>query len=268
MVITVPRTSEISRTDYQVAVVLSMDPTALRSPHLGACREYHDHLQKIQRRNFEDRVFYHQPRVISWMQDRAPRSGPTNAERLVKEVYTNDPNPFPPQVGDNLLLFSVLLHEELQCGHMYRIFQSHLPETYHIQVEDLTKHLEGIQADLETSRPKLPFEGQPLNYSEVIRTFERLRWSFVPFRLHLNMSQIISHPSTILPFCYREVINDKGGTASVCLYGIQQDLVDDATFRKALEPSRELNKKYGIVSQYERLGVSSSAIIILIYLLW
>lgn len=240
-----------------MAVVLSMDPAGPRSPRLGACREYHDHLQKIQRRNFEGRIFYHQPDVTSWMQDKTPGSDSKHLENLVEEVYTNDPNLFPPQVEHNLLLFSVLLHEKMQCGHMYRIFQSHLPEHFLIQVEDLTKHLKSIRYDLETSRPRLPSEGGPSNYNEVIETFERLRWSFVPFRLHLNMNQIISHPSIILPFCYREVINDKGGTASVCLYGIQQDLVEDVTLRKALEPSRDSNKEYGIVSQHDPICVLS-----------
>lgn len=244
-----------------------MDPAALCSPHLGACREYHDLLRKIQRHNFEDKVFYHQPHVISWMQNKAPRSNSTNAERLVKEVYTNAPDPFPPHVGDNLLLFSVLLHEKLQCGHMYRIFQNHLQESSRIHMEDLTKHLIGIRSDLETSRSKLPSEGGPSSYNEVIEAFERLRWSFVPLRFHLNMSPIISHSSTVLPFCYREVINDKGGTASVCLYGIQQDLVEDEAFRKALEPSRHFNKEHGMVSQHDPLNAPPSVVTILICLL-
>lgn len=237
-------------------------------PHLRALRDYHDHLRRIQRRNFEGKIFYHQQDIKSWMQDEAPRFGSTNLERLVKELYTYDSNPFPPEVGDNLLLFSVLLHENIQCGHMYRTFQSHLPETYHIQVEDLTKHLERIQCDLEASRPNLPSEGGPSNYSEVIERFERIRWTFVPFRLHLNMNHIISHPSIILPLCYREVINDKGGTASVCLCGIQQDLVEDLALRNALEPSRNLKEEYGPVSQHEPVCVPFYSIVtILIRLL-
>lgn len=244
-----------------------MDSAVRRPPRADACREYHDHLQKIQRRNFEDRIFYHQPDVTSWMQEKSPWSGSTNAERLVEEVYADDKRPFPPKVGDNLLLFSVLLHKKMQCGHMYRIFQSHLPDTFHIQVEDLTNHLERIRYDLETSCPKLPSEGGPSSYSKVIETFESLRWSFVPFRLHLNMNHTISHPSIILPFCYRELINEKGGTASVCLYGIQWDLVGDLALRNALEPSRESNKEYGPVSQYCLICVPSPIVTLLISLL-
>ncbi|KAL2278790.1 hypothetical protein FJTKL_14133 [Diaporthe vaccinii] len=215
-------------------------------PRLSARYHYQEHLQRIQRRNFEGKVFYHQPHVTSWMLEKAANTGFSNAERLVMEVYAHDRDTFPPRLGENLLVFSVLLHEEIQCGHMVHIFQRELPMSYHLQLEDLSKAYERILHDLETSHPQLPSKTGLSNYIEVIQTFEKLRWSFVPVQLHLNMNYTISHASAVLPFCYREVINDKGGTASVCLHGIQQDLVEDSALRKALEPSRNLNKEYGI----------------------
>ncbi|KAK7708019.1 hypothetical protein SLS64_006841 [Diaporthe eres] len=223
------------------------DSPAMFNPGLDARKEYHDLLRRIQRHNFERKTFYHQPHVTSWMLEKAPNTDSSNAERLVKEVYDHNQNTFPPRLGENLnlLVFSVLLHEEIQCGHMVHIFQRELPKSYHLQLEDLSKAYERILHDLETSHPQLPSKTRLSNYSEVIETFEKLRWSFVPYQLHLNMNPTISHPSAILPFCYREIINDKGGQASVCLHGIQEDLVEDAALRKALEPSRNEDKGHG-----------------------
>lgn len=237
------------------------DSPAMFTPGLDARHEYHDLLQRIQRRNFEGKTFYHQPEVTSWMLKKAPNTDSSNAERLVKEVYynLNDLSIFPPRGVDNLLLFSILLHEKIQCGHLVHIFQRQLPESYHLRLEDLSKHCKRILNDLETSHPQLPSKTGLSNYSEVINAFEMLRWSFVPYQLHLNMNPTISHPSAILPFCYREIINDKGGQASVCLHGIQEDLVEDAALRKALEPSRNEDKGHGPVSQPHPL-VSSSII--------
>lgn len=61
------------------------------------------------------------------------------------------------------------------------------------------------------------------------------------------MSFTVSHASAILPFCYRKVINDKGGTASVCIYGIQADLVGDDNLNNTLEPSKKEQSDHGLV---------------------
>lgn len=235
------------------------DSPAMFTPGLDARHEYHDFLQRIQRRNFEGKTFYHQPQVTSWMLKKASSTGSSNAERLVKEVYdNNDPSIFPPRGVGNLLLFSILLHEKIQCGHLVHIFERQLPETYHLRLEDLSEDYKRILQDLETSGLHLPSKCRPSNYSEVINAFDMLRWSFVPYQLRLNMNPTIPHTSDILPFCYREIINDKGGQASVCLVGIQEDVVEDAALRKALEPSRKQKKGHGSVSQPHPLTVSYS----------
>lgn len=216
---------------------------------MSACRQFHDHLQRIQRRNFEGKLFYPRPHIKSWMLEEAPNTGSSNVETLVQELYANDQTPFPPRVEEIYFpLFSILLHDEIQCGHMFHIFRKQLSDHYHPGLEDMSTYYRRILSDLETSRLHVPPKWGPSNYSEVIKAFDRVRWRFFTVRLSLDMSFIVSHASAVLPFCYRKVINDKGGTASVCLYGIEQALVEDPKLRKALEPSKQENPENGIVS--------------------
>ncbi|KAG6363611.1 hypothetical protein INS49_008712 [Diaporthe citri] len=129
---------------------------------------------------------------------------------------------------------------------MFHIFRKQLSDDYHPGLEDMSTYYRRILSDLETSRLQVPSKWGLSNYSEVIKAFDRVRWSFFTVRLSLNMSFTVSHASAILPFCYRKVINDKGGTATVCLYGIEQALVEDPALRKALEPSKQESFENGI----------------------
>lgn len=242
-------TSEVSEVTLSSFVIFSMhDSQGAHTPGLSACRQFHDYLQKIQRRNFEGKLFYPRRHVKSWMQEQALNTGSSNAERLIQEVYANDQTPFPPRVEKKLPLLAILLHEEIQCGHMFHIFRKELSRGYHLRLEDLSTYYQRILSDLETSGLQVPSKWGPSNYREVIKAFDRVRWSFVTVRLSLNMSFTVSHASAVLPFCYRKVINDKGGTASVCLYGIEQDLVEDFELRKALESSKQESSDNGNVS--------------------
>lgn len=250
MTIIVSQTSEVSGIPFSLSVIFSMqDSQGACTAGLSACRRFHDHLQKIQRRNFEGELFYPRPHINSWMLEQTPNTGSSNVETLVQELYANDQTPFPPQIEDKYFpLFSILLHDEIQCGHMFHIFRKQLSEDYHPGLEDMSTYYRRILSDLETSHLQVSSKWGLSNYSEVIKAFDRVRWSFFTVRLSLNMSFTVSHAAAILPFCYRKVINDKGGTACVCLYGIQQDLVEDSQMRKALEPSKQENSENGIVS--------------------
>lgn len=170
-------------------------------------------------------------------------------ERLIQEVYANEQTPFPPQVEKKYFpLFSILLHEEIQCGHMFHIFRKELSRNYHLGLEDMSKYYQRILSELETSRLRIPSACGLPNYSEVIAAFDRIRWHIVTVRLTLKMEFTVAHASGVLPFCYRKVINDKGGTASVCHYGIERDFVEDPDLREALEPSKQENPQHGNVS--------------------
>lgn len=246
-----------------------MDFPAMRSPGLSACREYHDHLRKIQRRNFEGKIFYHEPHVTSWMLHKGPNTSYSNVERLVHEVYANERIPFPPWAEKkHLPLLSVLLHEEIQCGHMVHVFQKQSSHDFHLGLEDLNNYYERTLRDLESLGLKHPPGMGLSDCTEVINTFDRVRWSFSPVSLNLNMSFTVTNASAILPFCYRELINDKGGTASVCVYGIQQDLVEDDDLRQALEPSKIWKEDFGSVSNLTHLVFHIYFSSILIRLLW
>lgn len=181
------------------------------------------------------------------MQDKVLDTASSNVERLVQEVYANDQTPFPPQLEKkHFPLFSILLHEEIQCGHMFHIFRKQLSEDYHPGLEDMSTYYRRIMSDLETSR--LPCKWGLTNYSEVINAFDRVRWNFITVCLSLNMSFTVSHASAVLPFCYKKALNDKGGTADVGLYGIEPDLVEDSKLRTALEPSKQESPENGIIS--------------------
>lgn len=193
------------------------------------------------------------------MEEKAPDMDSSNLDRLVQEVYANEQTPFPPRVEEIFLpLFSILLHEEIQCGHMFHIFRKELSQGYHLGLENMSTYYQRILSDLETSRLKVPSRWGPSNYSEVIKAFDRLRWSFGTVSVDLNMSFTVSHACAVLPFCYRKAINDKGGTASVCLYGLHQDLVEDKNLREILEPSRVKTAETGIVGQPDELSVPLS----------
>lgn len=225
------------------------DSQEIGPPGLSVCRQFHSYLRKIQRRNFEGRLFYPPPYITAWLQEKAPSSSSSNVERLIQEVYADEQTPFPPQVeGEYFPLFSILLHEEIQCGHMFHIFRKELSRKYHLGLEDMSKYYQRIVSELETSRLRVPSTCGLSNYSEVIAAFDRIRWHIVTVRLTLKMEFTVAHASGVLPFCYRKVINDKGGTASVCLYGIERDFVEDPDLREALEPSKKENSQHGTVS--------------------
>ena len=81
----------------------------------------------------------------------------------------------------------------------------------------------------------------------IIEKFEAAKWAFCSPQLRLNMEGIFEACGYILPFCRRETVNEKGGTASVDQVAVQEEQVPKE-LRKVLEKAWYKDKDFGPVS--------------------
>lgn len=86
----------------------------------------------------------------------------------------------------------------------------------------------------------------------IIQEYEQEKWSYCPplDELTLHMEADFVGTKTIMPYCRRQRINNKGGTASVYWVAIQEDLIADQRLRDALEKSIYNDPTFGWVSRY------------------
>lgn len=226
------------------------------SSHDDARDEFANFLKRedIVRFNYEDKEFYHPEDIKNWMLDVPENRAPSNSARLLYKVYCDNLGlDFQPihdkQIHGHLLVFAILMHPDLDCGHMIHMFKKHIHDA-NLDVPDLSGTYRHIIADLVREGISLPKRFQDEGFEAVIRKFDRLRWAFSPALLDLNMDQAFPQGSCILPFCYSKRINEKGGTASVQMYGIQEDLVVSKPLRDALHSSLKRDPKFGPVRCY------------------
>jgi hypothetical protein len=84
----------------------------------------------------------------------------------------------------------------------------------------------------------------------IVQDYEQEKWSYCPplDELTLHMEADFVGTKTIMPFCRRQRINNKGGTASVYWVAIQTDLIADQRLREVLEKSIYNDPDFGLVS--------------------
>ncbi|KAF4630836.1 hypothetical protein G7Y89_g7300 [Cudoniella acicularis] len=75
----------------------------------------------------------------------------------------------------------------------------------------------------------------PESVEKIIAAFEKDRWAFCPVKLKFDMEEDFDN-NHILPFCQRQKVNDKGGTASVFQAIIQEKYVCDEIKKKLGNP--------------------------------
>lgn len=223
------------------------------SGDFNARADFGQFLEQIKRHNFEGKRFYHQPQVKEWMCREALGnvSSLSNVDRLLAEVYAADTNHFQPtyarQLQDNLIVFAILLHPDVQCGDSIHVFRKHITDV-NLHIQDLSRVYDDIVKELEFEEKPLPRRWKTQDYRAITDAFERQRWAFNPVPLQLGMDASIPHALSILPFCFKRLINDKGGTAGVYQYKIQHDLVSDPSLQEALQDSLVEDDEFGKVS--------------------
>ena len=209
------------------------------------------------------RRFVHTAEVEQWMRrhdsndsEQANAAIP-NAGRLLMEIHDQIIDhlsaPFPVDWkpildGENrcVLVFSILLEQEY--GHLIDLFQS-------ARVYD--KFLDSTGRDYEERLRKKLHEKNIPDVDEVIRKFERAKWAYTSPQLTLHMEENFEGGDFVLPFCRRNVINEKGGTASVYQVAVQEQFIVDPDLKKALAKSLYRDRDFGrvgIITLYAWFG--------------
>lgn len=202
--------------------------------------EFADYLEDrdVKRTNFEGKVFYRPEKIKAWISK--------NAGILLNAIYATE---IPPilanQVTNHHLVLAILVHPDMGCGHMISSFQRVISDGD--LSGDISKSGEELLADLESHRTKLPVQFKVTGYKGVTDAFDEIRWRFCPISLSLGMDKSYPHGLSILPFCHRDVVINKGGTSEVHSYKIQAELVESEELRKVLQPSINDISGYGPV---------------------
>lgn len=195
----------------------------------------------VKRKNFEGKTFYHPDKVRSWIS--------SNAEKILSAVF---PTAFAPveanQITSLPLVLAILAHPSIRCAEMIDAFKQHIKDDNNLFLSNMTAIYAAVIEHLENyhHRP-VPNRFEHTGYKGVTEEFDKLRWSFCVVSLEFNMNE--SHGElSVLPFCYADVINTKGGTANVRHIKIQTDLVKCERLREKLQPSQHMDNEFGQVS--------------------
>lgn len=167
----------------------------------------------------------------------------TNAARLLRAVYANDHRQMFQEmssnrisVGDNrcLLVFSMLL--ELGHGDLIDIFQ---------KVGIVDKSL--ASSDYHYGQLRHEFERYHIpNIGKIIDGVEKNKWSFCPAPIWPYAQKIFGGGRWVLPFCKRERINEKGGTANLWQVLVREEFVPP-NLRATISGSKLRDKTFGWV---------------------
>jgi hypothetical protein len=182
--------------------------------------------------------------LTKWMlrQDTDKRS--THAALLLLESYhRNHRETFQPAFSNSIftgpdrciLVFSILL--TLDKGDLVSVFR---------QAKIVDKNLEFADTFYEELKYDLGMKGVN-DADRIITEFEKAKWSYCPAPIRMDMQEKFHGGKWILPFCRRQSVNTKGGTAEVYQVCLQEDLVPD-DMKKKIWRSKHVDKKYGVVS--------------------
>jgi hypothetical protein len=176
-----------------------------------------------QRRAACGREYVNVFKLQAWMRSTAPGWTIDNFTRLLFEAWRNwggHQPPFRPKAesistGDQcaVLVFSILL--ELEHGHLIKNFQDE---------KILDKDLEHAGVDYRYVVETLQKHNIP-DAKRLVERFEEKKWSYCPVIIKHRMSNAFRDGRWVIPFCKRQEVNEKGGTAQVWQVLIQEDFV-------------------------------------------
>ena len=163
-------------------------------------------------------------RLKRWMNERDHEHHPTNAGQLLRAAYSSyNRNRVQPvdsrDIAKCLLIFAILLQNGRgELVHLFKeagIDDARLPRlsTYDFRL------LQGL------SRAER---------MELEDLFERDRWAFCPVEIKSDMKKASIDARSIMPFCKKEGINGKGGTATVFQVLIQEEFIAERLQEKIL----------------------------------
>jgi hypothetical protein len=185
------------------------------------------------------RQIIHVDALCRWLRRTLSESnGTTNLHRLLQELHTGH-RKFPLEHDvyftgkyQCLRVFSLLLKNGF--GHLVDRF-------YQSQMSDYTIHHDG---SFELLRENLS-DVLPNNEVEsIIQKFRREKWTFCPLELELHMDRPLEGTKIIAPFCHKIKLTE-GGTASVYLVAVQEDLIRDARLKAVLQDSMYKDSAFG-----------------------
>ncbi|KAK2765346.1 hypothetical protein FQN54_008192 [Arachnomyces sp. PD_36] len=190
--------------------------------------------------------FMRMDKIVEWMEQRQDGEDVTNLDGLLRELKDkikslNTYDPFSSSdhllKGDNrcVTVFAILL--ELGHGELIYTFKF-------MNVIDKLLEL-APNSNLTELRRDLIQRNIP-NASKIIDEFQDAKWAYYSPSLKLSMERNIDSKS-VLPFCRRERVNGKGGTASVFEVRVKEEFISDPGLAKALSKSRCIDPVFGQV---------------------
>ena len=152
-------------------------------------------------------------KLKEWMNTKDHPDHPTNAGRLLTAVYSDySKNHIQPVDSEDithyLLVFAILLQNDLGS---------------------LVHHFTAARIDDSRLPWPLTFQGlRELGDSElesVEEIFDQDRWAYCPVKIQSDMKKTSIDARSIMPFCRKQEINGKGGTAQVFQVLIQEHFI-------------------------------------------
>lgn len=189
-------------------------------------------------------------KILEWMKSVEAGTKASNAELLLREVFErSQARTFPPTIestGEDscYLVLSALL--EINNEELFDFFRE-------LKITD--KSLEHAHFHYGYLRKDLITAGFT-DAKDIIDRFDAIRWSYLPPKFHLGFDERLHGGKWILPFCRREAITEKGGTAQLWQVAIQEDHVQK-DLRRSIDPSRFWDETFGWVSSLQRLSLIS-----------
>ena len=206
--------------------------------HKSAYSEFKAKLQECTTTAVCGRSFVLVDKLTEWMKSEV-NSGGFQLSRLLAAAYPEAYPLFPPISREQLT------HPEDGCllvfGILLEIGYGHLVEEFWRQ----EKSDRALPVDLLWLRNTLKELKLP-DHDKIADEFDKVQWKYCPVKFDMNMHRKYIQ-NRIMPFCRREAINDKGGTAKLWQVEIPEAFVGQS-LRQAVPSSRFHNEKLGHVS--------------------
>lgn len=197
-------------------------------------------------------------KLLAWLNRVDTDEQVANSVQLLRKVYSASKrqNKFPTFVpsarsisaGDDcaLLVFSILL--KINHGDLVDLFQK--TKIVDKNLSSAGYYYRELEDELERNHIR--------NAPKIVSDFEETKWSFCPAPIKHCMRSQFHGGKWVLPFCKRERINEKGGTAELWQISIQEDVIPQE-LRDAMSGSRFKDKDFGWVSKVVDIPMSCLA---------
>lgn len=195
--------------------------------------------------------FYNTSEIVTWMLLTDGQTGQTNLSALLSAAQDQDSgHDMRNQPGrlkaidlgkagrESYIVFAILLN--LDCGSLIHTFQRYGITDSNLSNERLS-NLEALEEQLQTS---------VLDVNKLLTSFDNMRFMFQHVIMELNTAAVYSdrvRGRWISPFCRRQLINNKGGTAQVWQVSVQDRFLSQG-LKERLKRSEYIDPVYGKVT--------------------